>query len=337
MKKFLTHVFRPGKGRTVPSATVRVKLHPSTSGSANAIIYSDSGGNSTIVQPFLANANGMVEFYAPDGRYDLYFTIPDPTFGTIEDVWTDVTIDSSDSTNALIAPVLNGHFIVHERDLTLPNSVVIPTFKGHPDIPPASPGSIDNEFDAVGPNFSNFGADVNTVITAVDGRLRLRQSVTERTAPAVGLERVFTPSGNFTISSMLRLGYHAGMVGGEISGARPMWGIGLRSNLGEIITISVRAGAQGVSVYRADYSAAALVSSNPGQQIGSNACYVRIRKVGSTLFFEWSVDGFTYVTIDEVAQSSVMSGAIAYVGLYAYATFDTGGFIDCYADFIRQT
>lgn len=337
MKKFMTHVFRPGTGRTVPSASIRVKEYPSVIGDPNTPVFSDEDGLLQIAQPFLANANGMVEFYAPDGRYDLYFTIPDPTFGTITYTWTDVNIDGTDTVTAIVSSVQNGHFVLTENDTAFPNRVQIPTFKGHPDTPPVVAGTLDNEFDGVVAGWGTYNGDGNTTASIANGRLRIRQVTTNIANPCVGYHKTFSnPAGDFSLTALLRLGYDPGVTGGEMGGERPMIGIGIRSNLGEISTVGIRAGSQGISVFQTDYSAASLVSSTPCQQIGSNACYVRIRRVASDLLYEWSQDGFTYVTVAKRTQASVFSGTFANAGLYILATFDTGGSVDCYADFIRQ-
>jgi hypothetical protein len=336
MKKFISHVFRPGTGRTVPSASVHVKANPSTSGSADVTVYSDAAGSSPITQPFLTSSNGRVEFYAPDGRYDLYFTITDPTFGTITDNWIDVSIDSSDTTTAIVSTVTGGHFVLTTNDITFPNRVVMPMFLGHPDSPPVSPSSQDNEFDTSVAGWGNVGTDGNTVIALTNGRLHLTQVTTTRTAPNVGYEKAFSdPGTDFTLTAFVRLGYHPGLNGTVISGQKPFFGIGIKSNLAEIAGISLGGGSQGISVFRTDYNSGGLILADQAQIVGSNACYVRIRRVSTNYFFEWSVGGLSFVTIDQ--KTSIFSGSYAAAGLYAYANFDTGGSIDCYADFFRKS
>jgi hypothetical protein len=337
MKKFISYVVRPGTGRSVPQAAINVKSHPSTIESPNASVFSDYDGLLPIPQPFLSDDLGIFQFYAPDGRYDVYMSVPDPDLGTIVGKWSDVSIFDPTSGSQAASAIESSGFITFKSEGALSSEIVIPTFIGHPDSPPSSPNPFDNEFSAINENWVNFNTNSDSTLVITNGRLRLGQENSTRTNPCFGLQRAITtpPSGTFTVTALVRLGYNSGPSGVEMSSERPMIGIGLRSSLGEIATIGPRGGSQGISVFTSEYDSSSLLNADGHQQLGTNACYVRVRVVSSVAHFEWSADGFGWVTVKVIALSSLFGGSVVQYGIYGYAPFSTDGSFTSYADFIR--
>lgn len=328
MKKYTAFVFRPGTGRTIPQAQVRVKAYPSTEASPNASTFSDDGVT-PLAQPFNASAAGLVEFYAPDGQYDIYIEYEDISY-KMERMYNYDPTSTSSVSNAVAAAKI----VTAQPEAALSGEIVIPSFLGHPEALPASAGDADDEFSTYA-GWNELGLDVTSVVEAVDDRLHLKHTVAG-TGP-IGVYKPFTdPGTDFTLTAKVQFGYHPGMDGALLSGNRPLWGIGLRSTLGEIASVGLRAGTQGISVCVANFDSSSLLSVDAFQSTG-NDLFVRIRKSGTDYYFEWSQFGLAWVTVAKIAAASLFpSGTLAQVGLFAYPSFSTEGFIDCYADFIRQ-
>ncbi len=339
MKKHSQYVLRPGTGRTIPQASIQVRPSPSTvlvagqhvwnGTTPEATVYSDRDGTVVLPQPFLASAAGKVEFYAADGRYDIYVV-----YETISYVDTDISIfDPQGGTSASTKAPNDARYVVGAGHALLTNEIVIGAFLNHPDQVPTSTGVIDDEFVGDLSNWSNFGT--MDLREAIDSHLHLKHTTSSPTFP-VGLARNFTEASSYKITAKLELGYSPGVSGGEISGERPIFGFGIRTDQNEILLVGLRAGAQEVSVCQAIYNASSLVSSKTFQGVG-NSAYVRLERSGSDYLIHWSQNGRSWVTVQKKARTSLLIGTVAQVVILADPTFATGGNIDCFADFIRYT
>lgn len=330
MKKHSQYVLRPGTGRTIPQAQIRVRAYPSVDADPTVTVYSDSDGLDPLAQPFLASAAGKVEFYVPDGRYDIYVV-----YETISYVDRDIWIYEPSSVGGS-GDVQGAKVVIAEADPALPNGLVIPTFLAHPDIPPSVPGAIDDEFSTLS-GWTNFNHTADTTVSVVNHRLRV-QHITNPLGYPTGVSKAFTEPASYKLTALVRIGYHPGLSFGDTSGERPAFGLALRTNLGEVMLFSIRGGPQEISVCQLNYDVSSLISTDMFHNIGTNAAYLQLEKSGSDYLLRWSVDGITWVFAKKFSIASVFSGTVTDVGLLAFPTFIApDGFVDCYADFIRIT
>jgi hypothetical protein len=331
MRKYIQYALRPGTGRTLPQASVSIKANPSTELSPNVAVYNanDAIPANEITQPFLCTAAGLLEFYAPSGRYDIYITYADISY-TLQDVF--ISSDSVSTTS-----VEDMHVITTQTEPALTNEIVIPTFLGHPDSPPASPNASDDEFGTVDAAWSEYNG--SGTFTVGNSRLRYTSSVPEIT-PCVGYEKtlVLTNLEYYTFTSLVRFGYSPGhnVSSGEINGDRPFWGIGFRTDSNNVISFGLRATAQGISVSYMKFDASSLVDSETCHIVGANACYLRITMIDyDNIKLEWSTEGLTWVLAKRIV-AQPFTGIPSKIGFYAYnAIGSMDGYVDNYADFFR--
>ena len=333
MKKYIQYALRPGTGRTLPQASVEVKANPSTGLSPVATIYdvNDAIPANEIAQPFLCSPAGMLEFYAPTGRYDIYITYEDISY-----TLTDVYISDDLSVGAVGFEGL--HLITTQAEAALTDEIVIPTFLGHPDIPPASPHAKDDEFGgSLSVNWVEYNG--SGTFANVNSRLHYTSSTAE-TGPCVGLELTQTipDSTLYRLNALVRFGCSPGhsALTGELTGDKPFWGIGIRTDASDIIAFGLRSGAQGISVSYMRFDATDLVESETCHLIGSNACYLRMTISDyDNLKFEWSTEGLTWVLAKRII-AQPFSGIPTKIGFYAYNELGgTEGSVEHFADFFR--
>jgi len=328
MKKYIQYALRPGTGRTIPQASVKVKVSPSTELSPNATVYSANEAilANEVAQPFLCTAAGLLEFYAEGGRYDIYISYED-----IDYVLSDVFIPEDTGAAAAYESM---SFVTYAAENGLSNETVVPTFINHPDAIPAVAGVGDDEFGDIDLAWTEY--NFTGTKSFVDSQL-VYDSTIASVSPCVGIEKNLaiadlTPT---TIWAKIALGYLPGYEGGEVTADRPFWGLGFKSSNGDIVSCGLRGGSQGISVFSMVFDVATLVSAEQGQLIGSNACYVRMKIISySEIQFEWSLDGKSWVTF-QVDKSTPFTGTIAKVGFYAYNALGTDGYVHNSADFIR--
>lgn len=336
MKKHSQYVLRPGTGRTIPQASVLVRPSPSTSIVGGkpvwngitpaAVVYADRNGDTTLAQPFLASEAGKVEFYAPNGRYDIYVT-----YETISYVDTDVSV--YDPLGDLASAPNDERFVVGAASAQLTNEIVISSFLGHPDQLPGAPHAMDDEFNVNLSGWSNFGTmDLREVLNS---HLHLKHTTAATSFP-VGLVRNFSEPSNYKVTAKLELGYNPGIAFGEMSGDRPIFGFGLRTNLNEILLVGLRASAQEISVCQVVYDAVSLVSADTFHAVG-NSAYIQLERKGADYLLNWSQLGRSWVTAQQKAKTSLLSGLVTQLVFLTHPLFATGGGIDCYADFIRHS
>jgi hypothetical protein len=174
-------------------------------------------------------------------------------------------------------------------------------------------------------------------VSVVNHRLRVQHDTNPTTYP-VGLTKAFTETANYTITALVRLGFHPGFTGLDASGEKPAFGIALRTGLGEMMLFAIRGGPQEISVCQLNYDVSALISTDMFHDIGTNAVYLQLEKAGTDYILRWSVDGIAWVFVKKLAIASVFAGTVTHVGLLTHPIFVApDGFVDCFADFIRLT
>lgn len=339
MKKHLHYIVRPGTGRSLPGAQIRVKASPSTDSSSTTPVYADRQGTEELVQPFLTNLFGQIEFYAPNGRYDVYLDYED-----IHRV--DRDIDHYDLSQIAATLPADAEYVLSKPDPTMSYARVFSNLSKHPDLVPAAPSDVDDEFDSGLASWTSLNATAATTITT-DGSF-LEVTHTEPTSHAVGIYRDFAAAGEFSVTSHLLLGMHPGRTSlpaplsstwdADLPSSRSFWGVGVRSNYGEIAAVGLRTGAQGISVCVAKFDVGGLVSADDIQTIGANDVYVRIRyadegDAGLRYLFEWSTNGRTWVLSHSL--DALFSGNVVQIGFFALPNFFTDGSVTGLADFIR--
>lgn len=327
MKKHSQYVFRPATGRTLPQAQIVVKTSPSEVTDDPTPVYSDRNGTVEIPQPFFASSAGKVEFYAPDGRYDIYITYEDISY-----VDTDVWIYDFTQLIGSAGAAADARYITAVPHASLGEEIVIPSFLGHPDALPEPPSPYDDEFNGALTSWTQLNFNADTTMIQYDSFALIEQRDTSPTAP-VGIVRAFTPNTYYAVTAKVALGYHPGTSGSEMAGERPIWGVAIRSHLGEITTMGLRGNAQGISVCAADYNSAGLVNADVLHPVGVNELYVRIRKYLGGIYYEWSTNGRVWVTAKKA--SSLFSGNPIQIGLIGNLAFVNEGSVTAIADYIR--
>jgi hypothetical protein len=338
-RKFQNLVIRPGTGRSVPYAGVTIREYPSTEASPIAPVYSNSSADpeTLIPQPFLSNSIGMLEFYAPDGRYDIYIEAGiegEPGFVKLK--WEDVYIFDPTVAATTTTDVSAGRYVVTQSSAQLPNAIVIPILRGSADRVPSFAAIYDNEFESGSSAWGMYSGDGPGITYFFIDQSMLELRCIDSNA-LFGFDRTTFSElhSSYNLTSSISIGGFAGMDGGELSGEKSFVGLGIRSQSDNVLAIGLISGSEGIRVCYGDLNAGGINSFEEHQLIGSNHGYFRIAKRNAVYFFDWSSNGHSWITVKSIADPLFSTSSIKTAGIYASASVSPQGNFTSHTDFVR--
>lgn len=224
-------------------------------------------------------------------------------------------------------------YIIGATDATLTNAHVWPALYNHPDIPPTSPGTLDDEFDA-GTLAGSWSWVNQGSVTASFSNGYLQMAIAASNAGADNIAMIVktAPSTPWEVTcKVYMVSYNQNWLGG---------GIILReSSTGKLIMFGPAFySSRGLDVSTWN-STGSNASDSTGGPLHYGAHYLRCRDNGTNLIFSWSPDGISYSQYDSRSRTAFLASGPNQVGLgyNTHVPIGGGGPVAMDVDFFRRT